>query len=77
MKQPRNEGNLLVTALAVAGAGTLLAVYILLGFFAAKWLQNVAGGPGYYLAIGSITGLIAGIVNVVVLIMKFMGDQDE
>jgi len=76
MKEPDKKDSLVRTGLVIGSAGTLLAAYIIIGFFAAKWLKDSLEGPGYWMAIGTITGLILGIVNVVLLIKKFLGEQN-
>ena len=76
MKQQKDEAGLGKTALIIGSAGTLLAAYIIIGFYAARWLQNLMEGPKYWLAVGTITGMILGIVNVVLLIKKFLGEQN-
>lgn len=42
----------------------------------AKWLRNLMDGPAVWLAIGTIAGLILGVVNVALLIKKFLGEQN-
>ncbi|WP_339251884.1 ATPase F0F1 [Paenibacillus sp. FSL P2-0136] len=76
MKEPKNEPGLGRTALVLGGAGSLLTAYIVIGFFVAKWLRNLMDGPAFWLAIGTITGLILGVVNVALLIKKFLGEQN-
>lgn len=76
MKEPKGEIGLGRTALVIAGAGTMLAAYIVIGFFAARWLQNLLEGPRSWLAIGTITGMLLGTINVVLLIKKFLGEQN-
>lgn len=76
MKPQKDRDSLGRTALIIGSAGTLLAAYIIIGFFAGKWLRNVLNGDNYWLAIGTISGMILGIVNVVLLIKKFLGEQN-
>lgn len=76
MKERNDKDSLLRTALTIGSAGTMLAAYIVVGFFAARWLKDVMDGPKYWLAIGAITGMILGIVNVFLLIKKFLGEQN-
>ncbi|WP_339318541.1 AtpZ/AtpI family protein [Paenibacillus sp. FSL R10-2734] len=76
MKEQNSRDSLLQTALIIGSAGTILAAYIIIGFFAARWLKDLMEGPRYWLAIGTITGMILGIVNVVLLIKKFLGEQN-
>lgn len=76
MNEKNSRDSLLQTALVIGSAGTMLAAYIVIGFFAARWLRNLMEGPQYWLAIGTITGMILGIVNVVLLIKKFLGEQN-
>ncbi|KTD83897.1 AtpZ/AtpI family protein [Paenibacillus etheri] len=76
MKEQNSRDSLLQTALIIGSAGTILAAYIIIGFFAARWLKDLMEGPKYWLAIGTITGMFLGIVNVVLLIKKFLGEQN-
>ncbi|WP_019635566.1 AtpZ/AtpI family protein [Paenibacillus fonticola] len=76
MKIPDNNGNPWIAAAYISGAGFLLATYIVVGFLSAKWLAERFDGPNYWIAIGAITGLVLGIVNVFVLIKKFLGAQN-
>ncbi|MNW69303.1 putative F0F1-ATPase subunit [compost metagenome] len=76
MKEQKDEAGLLKTALVLGSAGTLLAAYIIIGFFAARWLRHLLDGPKFWLAAGTITGMVLGIVNVVLLIKKFLGEQN-
>lgn len=65
------------TALSISGAGVLLALYILIGFYVGKWLADALNGSKLWLAAGSIVGLCLGIVNIIYLVKTFMGEQDE
>ncbi|MFP4975415.1 ATPase F0F1 [Paenibacillus sp. CN-4] len=76
MDNRNNKDSLARTALVLGSAGTLLAAYIVIGFFVSRWLVGLLDGPGYWLAIGTITGMILGIVNVVILIKRYLGEQD-
>ncbi|MBW4081712.1 ATPase F0F1 [Paenibacillus sp. S150] len=76
MKEQRNGPGLGKTALVIGSAGTMLSAYIVIGFFTARWLQDLMDGPEYWLAIGTITGMFLGIIHVVLLIKKFMGEQN-
>ncbi|WP_151733718.1 ATPase F0F1 [Paenibacillus tengchongensis] len=76
MKEQKDGPGLLQTALVLGSAGTLLAAYILIGFFAARWFQHSMDGPKGWLAVGTIAGLVLGSVNVVFLIKKFLGEQN-
>ncbi|WHX48775.1 AtpZ/AtpI family protein [Paenibacillus woosongensis] len=76
MKIPDNNGNPWITVAAIGGAGFLLAMYIVIGFLGARWLVERFGGPNYWVAIGAIIGLLSGIVNIFVLIKKFLGAQN-
>ena len=76
MRQPKRNDNPWLTALVISGAGGLLATYILIGFFVGKWLTILFEGPQYWIAIGIISGLILGILNIILLIKRFLGEQD-
>ncbi|MRN54244.1 AtpZ/AtpI family protein [Paenibacillus monticola] len=76
MKEQKNMDSLGRAALVLGSAGTLLASYIIMGFFVARWLRDRLAGPDYWLAIGTIAGMVLGIVNVVLLVKKFLGEQN-
>ncbi|MUG46775.1 AtpZ/AtpI family protein [Paenibacillus woosongensis] len=76
MRIPDNNGNLWIAAAYISGAGFLLAMYIVVGFWSARWLTERFDGPNYWIAIGAIAGLVLGIVNIFVLIKKFLGAQN-
>ncbi|NMO94551.1 AtpZ/AtpI family protein [Paenibacillus lemnae] len=77
MKNPNSQDNPWMIALYIGGAGGMLAAYIVIGFFAGRWLMGVLDGPKYWLAIGTLTGLFLGILNISLLIKKFLGAQRE
>lgn len=60
----------------VSGAGILLVIYILSGFLVSKWLVSYLKVSELWIALGTILGLILGIANIIVLIYKFMGEQN-
>jgi ATP synthase protein I len=76
MKEQNSRDSLIKTALIIGSAGTMLAAYIVIGFFAARCLKDLMDGPKYWIAIGTITGMILGIVNVTLLIKKILGEQN-
>ncbi|MGG3280810.1 AtpZ/AtpI family protein [Paenibacillus solani] len=75
MKNPKSQDNPWMIALYISGAGGLLAAYILIGFFTGRWLMNVLDGPRVWIAIGTLSGLFVGILNIALLIKKFLGAQ--
>lgn len=77
MKNPKKQDSPWLIALYISGAGGLLTVYILLGFFVGKWFGELLDGPKLWLAIGSLVGLFLGILNIALLIKKFLGAQSE
>lgn len=77
MKNPNGQDSPWLIALYISGSGALLAVYIVTGFFAGKWLAEWLDGPRYWLAIGTVCGLFAGIFNIALLIKRFLGAQSE
>lgn len=77
MKNPNSQDSPWLIALYISSAGGLLAVYILIGFFGGKWLADLLDGPRYWLAIGTLAGLFVGILNIALLIKKFLGAQSE
>ena len=77
MKNPKSQDNPWLIALYISGAGGLLAAYILIGFFVGRWLSGLLDGPRSWLAIGTLIGLFVGILNIALLIKKFLGAQRE
>lgn len=77
MKMSNRNDRPWLVALSISGAGVLLAMYILLGFYAGKWISNASDGSKLWLGVGSIVGLCLGIVNIIYLVKKFMGEQNE
>jgi uncharacterized protein YqgC (DUF456 family) len=76
MENHDKNANPWMIAAYISGAGILLAFYIVVGFLGSRWLAERFDGPNYWIAIGSIIGLILGIANISILIYKFMGEQD-
>ncbi|WP_238651188.1 AtpZ/AtpI family protein [Paenibacillus piscarius] len=76
MKEQKKEPGLGRIALVLASAGSLLAAYIVIGFFVARWLRKLMDGPPVWLALGTIAGMVLGVVNVAMLIKKYLGEQN-
>ncbi|MNI01653.1 putative F0F1-ATPase subunit [compost metagenome] len=76
MGTSNSDGKLWVVAAYISGAGFLLVISVFVGFFGTRWLVEQFDGPRYWIAIGTISGLLLGIVNMIVLIKKFMGAQN-
>ncbi|ANY74024.1 ATPase F0F1 [Paenibacillus ihbetae] len=77
MKNPNSQDHPWLIALYISGAGGLLAVYIVIGFLTGRWLAEWLDGPRYWLAIGTVLGLFIGILNIALLIKRFLGAQSE
>ncbi|GAC41429.1 AtpZ/AtpI family protein [Paenibacillus popilliae] len=77
MKTSKRNDSAWFIALSISGAGIMLAVYIVMGYFAGKWLAHMLDGPKLWLAVGMIAGMCFGIMNIVYVVRKFMGEQDE
>lgn len=76
MGTSNSNGNPWIVAAYISGAGFLLVISVFVGFFGARWLVEQWNGPRYWIAIGTIAGLLLGIVNIIVLIKKFVGAQN-
>lgn len=76
MDNPQNNDNPWYLALYIGGAGGILSTYILIGFFTARWLVNALEGPRYWIAIGTISGLVLGSFHIGMLIKKLIGEQN-
>ena len=76
MGNPKRNDNPWFMALYISGAGGLLTTHILIGFFISRWLMGLWEGPKYWIAIGSISGLVLGISNIIILIKIFLGEKN-
>ncbi|MBR2568954.1 MAG: AtpZ/AtpI family protein [Paenibacillus sp.] len=77
MKKKETEASAWRVALAIGGAGFTLAGYIVVGLLLGKWMMHLYEGPKLWMGIGAIVGFILGILNIVWLIRKFVGEQHE
>jgi len=68
--------SVLTTALYISGAGIMFAVWIILGYWLAEWTVNRFGAPPLVKALGAIAGMVLGIVNIILLVKRFLGEQD-
>lgn len=63
-------------AFGIFGAiGIELAVCIVAGLFAGRWLDNVMGTDPLFLIIGILGGLFIGILSMIILIKQYLGDS--
>ncbi|WP_195573706.1 ATPase F0F1 [Paenibacillus sp. 1001270B_150601_E10] len=77
MKKKEANSSAWRMALAIGGAGFTLIGYIVVGFLLGKWLMHIYEGPRLWIGLGAIIGLLLGIVNIVWLVRKFLGEQHE
>jgi len=68
--------NVLFTALYISGVGVLFAVWIILGYLLAAWSVDRFGAPSMVKALGAIAGMVIGIVNIILLVKRYLGEQD-
>ncbi len=76
MRRNDNNVNPWFMGAYIGGAGVMLAVYIVAGYWGSKWLAEWLDGPRYWIAIGTIIGLLLGIANLFILIYKVVGEKD-
>lgn len=60
---------------ALSAIGLELALFIIVGFFAGRWLDSVTGTSPLFLVIGILIGAVLGLVNMILLIKRFLGDD--
>lgn len=77
MKKKEANSSAWRMALAIGGTGFTLIGYIVVGFLLGKWLMHLYEGPRLWIGLGAIIGLLLGIVNIVWLVRKFLGEQHE
>lgn len=62
-------------ALGMFGAiGMQLAVCIVAGLFAGRWLDSAMGTDPIFLITGILCGVIIGILSTILLIKRYLGD---
>lgn len=76
MKKSDKEVQPWVIASYISGAGILLVAYIMSGFWVSKWIVSYYEVSTAWIAVGTSAGLILGVVNIIVLIYKLMGDRN-
>lgn len=54
--------------------GLQLAIWIVAGLGIGRWLDRVMGTAPIFLIIGIISGLLLGIIGMIALIKRFLGD---
>lgn len=55
--------------------GIELAVCIVAGLFAGRWLDNIMGTEPVFLIIGILCGVLIGIISMIFLIKQYLGDS--
>lgn len=76
MKKSDKEVQPWIIASYISGAGILLVIYIMSGFWVSKWMVSHYEVSEVWIAAGTSAGLILGVVNIIVLIYKLMGDRN-
>jgi len=76
MSKSNKEVKPWMIASYISGAAVLLVLYILSGFLVSRWLVSHFGGSTLWIALGTTLGLVLGIANIIVIIYKFMGEQN-
>ncbi|GIO35256.1 MULTISPECIES: hypothetical protein [Paenibacillus] len=76
MRKSDKEVQPWVIASYISGAGILLVIYIMSGFWVSKWMVSHFEASAAWIAVGTSAGLILGVVNIIVLIYKLMGDRN-
>ncbi|MFD2117049.1 ATPase F0F1 [Paenibacillus yanchengensis] len=71
-----NQDKPWLVALYISGAGVIVTAYIVVGFWIAKWLVGYYAAPRFWIAVGCVAGLILAIINLVLLIIKFVGEDN-
>ncbi|MBD2863582.1 AtpZ/AtpI family protein [Paenibacillus sp. IB182363] len=57
-------------------AGMNVAICVVIGYFLGKWLSEWLGGGPIWSAVGALTGLVVGVVNIVYFIKKLTEETD-
>ena len=72
MKNPKSQDNPWLIALYISGRAVCLPLTFS-SVFTGRWLMNQLDGPRVWLAIGTLSGLFVGILNIALLIKSFWG----
>lgn len=76
MRKSDKEVQPWVIASYISGAGILLVIYIMSGFWVSKWIVAHFEVSRAWIAVGTSAGLVFGVVNIIVLIYRLMGDRN-
>lgn len=69
--------SLLKVALYLGGMGMVFAIWIVIGYGIAAWAVNSLGASPIWKGLGAIAGMIAGITNIILLVKRYLGDQQD
>jgi len=75
-KKP-TDASLWRIALYFSGLGFMFAIWIVIGFFLGGWISDQFDLSPVWKGIGAIVGIFVGSVNTVLLVKRYLGDQDE
>lgn len=76
MRKSDKEVQPWVIASYISGAGILLVIYIMSGFWVSKWMVSHYEASTAWIAVGTSAGLLLGLINIIVLIYKLMGGRN-
>ncbi len=76
-KKPNQPSpSLLKLALYFSGIGMMVALCILTGYWIGNWITHQFAASDIWRGLGAIFGLIVGIVNTILLVKRFLGEDN-
>jgi|GEM_PF-863198 MFS family permease len=75
-KKPSEHISLWKIALYFSGLGAMFAACIVIGYFLGGWIAERFDLSPAWKGIGAISGIAAGIVNTVLLVKRYLEEQD-
>jgi hypothetical protein len=75
MKNRRVDVNILRAAMVLSSSGLQLALFILAGVYAGKWLDAHFHTGNAYMIVGLICGFALGLTGLSLIIWKFFIDE--
>jgi ATP synthase protein I len=77
VKKSKMDDNPWKMAGLMGALGTDMVLCLVLGYFGGSFISERMGGHKGWIIAGVMTGLVVGIVSIVLIIKRFMEDTDE
>ena len=76
-KRPNQSSpSLLKLALYFSGIGIMVALCIVVGYWLGNWITDQFEASAIWRGLGAIFGLIVGIINTILLVKRYLGEDN-